>query len=311
MELIRGLHNLRPGHRPSAVTVGNFDGVHRGHQAVIEQLRRRARRLALPAALVCFEPTPREFFAPDAAPARLTRLREKLELLAETGLDRVLVLRFDARLAALAPEDFVRQVLVEGLGARHVLVGRDFRFGHERRGDLDLLSELGARYGFSVKAAPTHRQAGARVSSSRIRAALAAGNLAEAACLLGRDYAIAGRVVHGEKLGRRLGFPTVNIPLARRVAPLTGVFVVRVEGAGPVPVHGVASIGTRPTVDGRELLLEAHLFEYDAELYGRYLRVALLHKLREEARFADLDELRGWIARDAEHARAWLQQHVL
>lgn len=311
MQLIRGRQALRRGHGPSAVTIGNFDGIHRGHQAVLERLCATARQLGVPATLVCFEPTPQEFFAGDRAPARLTRLREKLETLAETGLDRVVVLRFNRALAQLSAEDFIAEILVDGLGARHVLIGDDFRFGCDRRGDLDLLQAAGARAGFSVAAAPTHVQAGARVSSSRIRAALEQGNLAEAACLLGRDYSIAGHVAHGEKLGRKLGFPTVNIPLQRRVAPVAGVFVVRVEGAGDLPRYGVASIGSRPTVDGREMLLEVHIFEYDKELYGRYLRVALLHKLRDEARFADLDELRRWIARDADNARAWLNQHVL
>lgn len=308
MKLIRGLHNLPSASAPaSAVTIGVFDGVHRGHQAVIEQLQTLARQQNLRAVLVCFEPSPREFFQGAAAPARLTRLGEKLPLLQACGLDTVLCLRFNAALAALSPAVFVQKVLVEGLSARQVTVGEDFRYGQDRAGDFAQLMAAGQQHGFAVSATPTVMHAGERISSTRIRAALAAGELIEARDLLGRDYSISGRVVYGEQLGRRLGFPTVNIPLRRRSAPVAGVFVVRVAGAAKQPVYGVASVGTRPTVSGSGAwLLEVHLFDYNAELYGRRLDVTFLHKLRDEQTFANHEELRAWIARDAEQAQKWL-----
>lgn len=308
MKLIRGLYNLTSAALPgSAVSIGVFDGVHRGHQAVIAQLLTLARQQDLRAVLVCFEPSPCEFFQGADAPARLTRLGEKLPLLRAGGLDAVLCLRFNAALAALSPTAFVQQVLVDGLAAHQITVGEDFHYGQDRAGDFAQLTAAGQQQDFAVTATPTVMHAGERISSTRVRAALAAGELTEARDLLGRDYSISGRVVRGEQLGRRLGFPTANIPLHRRVAPLAGVFVVRVAGAAAQPVYGVASVGTRPTVSGSgQWLLEVYLFDYNEELYGRRLDVAFLHKLRDEQTFAGHEELRNWIARDAEQAQKWL-----
>lgn len=287
-----------------AVTVGNFDGVHLGHRAMLERLVAKARALGVPACALTFEPHPREFFAPQTAPARLTRLREKLELIAESGADRVHVLRFDARLAAFAPERFVAEVLVAGLGTRWLLVGRDFRYGAKRAGDYAALEAESARHGFALEAMPDVALEGARVSSSGVRAALAAGDLAGAARLLGRPYMMSGRVAHGERLGRKLGFPTANIVL-RRSPPLTGIFVVEAElEETHARLAGVASVGRRPTVKADAApLLEVHLFDFDGDLYGRHLRVRFLEKLRDEQKYDGLEALAAAIATDAARAR--------
>jgi len=298
------------------LTIGNFDGVHRGHRAMLERLVARARALQLPCSVLTFEPHPREFFAAASAPARLSRLREKLEMIAETGVDRVHVLRFDARLAALAAARFVEEVLLRGLGMRWLLVGRDFRFGAKRAGDFAQLAAAAERHGFELEAMPDvmeengNGQGGERVSSSAVRAALQAGDLAGAARLLGRDYSMSGRVAHGEKLGRTLGFPTANIVLRRR-PPLAGVFVVEAElEETHARLRGVASVGRRPTVAADAApLLEVHLFDWTGELYGRHLRVKFLHKLRDEERYAGLDALRAAIARDADGAREYFRNH--
>jgi len=292
------------------LTIGNFDGVHRGHRAMLHRLAAKARELKLPCSVLTFEPHPREFFSPAAAPTRLTRLREKLELIAEAGIDRTHVLRFGAPLAALAAERFIEDVLVRGLGVRWLLVGRDFRFGAKRAGDFSLLESSAARLGFGLEAMPEVVDAGERVSSSGVRAALAAGGLAGAARLLGRDYTMSGRVAHGERLGRTLGFPTANIVLRRR-PPLAGIFVVEAELEETHAVlRGVASVGRRPTVQADAApLLEVHLFDWNGELYGRHLRVKFLHKLREEEKYDGLNALRAAIARDAAQARDYFRTH--
>jgi riboflavin kinase/FMN adenylyltransferase len=286
------------------VTVGNFDGMHLGHRAMLARLVGKARELGVPACVLTFEPHPREFFAPQAAPARLTRLREKLELIAECGADRVHVLRFDARLASLAPERFVADVLVAGLGTRWLLVGRDFRYGTKRAGDYAALQADSARHGFVLEAMPDVALEGARVSSSGVRAALAAGDLAGAARLLGRPYMMSGRVAHGERLGRKLGFPTANIVL-RRTPPLTGIFVVEAElEETHARLAGVASVGRRPTVRvDAPPLLEVHLLDFEGEIYGRHLRVKFLEKLRDEQKYDGLEALAAAIAADAARAR--------
>jgi riboflavin kinase/FMN adenylyltransferase len=286
------------------VTVGNFDGVHLGHRAMLERLVAQARALGVPSCALTFEPHPREFFAPQAAPARLTRLREKLELIAECGVDRVHVLRFDTRLASLAAGRFVSDVLVAGLGIRWLLVGRDFRYGAKRAGDFAALQADAARHGFALEAMADVTLGGARVSSSGVRTALAAGDLAGAARLLGRPYMMSGRVAHGERLGRRLGFPTANIVL-RRSPPLAGIFVVEAELEEAHKVlTGVASVGRRPTVKaGAAPLLEVHLFDFDGEIYGRHLRVKFLEKLRDEQKYDGLEALAAAIAADAARAR--------
>jgi riboflavin kinase/FMN adenylyltransferase len=288
-----------------ALTIGNFDGVHRGHGALIEGVNAKALELGVTSCVLTFEPHPREFFAGDTAPARLTRLRDKLELMAAAGVARVHVARFDGRFAALSAQRFVKEVLVRGLAVRWVLVGRDFRFGAGRKGDYALLEAAGAQHGFEVQSMPDVLFEGVRVSSSAVRAALAAGDFVTAERLLGHPYTISGRVAHGAKLGRSLGFPTANIVL-RRPPPLAGIFVVEVERLG----RGVASLGRRPTVNPVPVpLLEVHLFDWDDDLYGEHLRVRFLKKLRDERKFPGLPALREAIAADARQAREFFANH--
>lgn len=307
MELIRGLQNLRPRHRGCAVTIGNFDGIHLGHQAVIRQLAERAKSLGVPTMVMLFEPQPREFFAPSEAPARLTRLREKLLALRSQPVDRVLCVRFDDRFAAVEPADFVRRVLVQGLGARFVVVGQDFRYGHKRRGDIRLLSDMGNQEGFEVATAAMFEVGGTRVSSTRVRTALTQGNLASAAELLGRPYQMCGRVVHGRKIGRSIGVPTANIRLHRRRTPIDGVFVVEMTNAASECLPAVASVGVRPTIGGTEPLLEVHLLDVNRDIYGHYVTVNFLQRLREERRFDSLEEMRPQILRDIDAAREYFR----
>jgi len=284
-----------------ALTIGNFDGVHRGHRALIGRVTAKAREAKLTSCVLTFEPHPREFFAPDAAPARITRLRDKLELMAQAGVERVHVARFDARFAALPAERFITDVLVRGLGVQWLLVGRDFRFGARRAGDFATLQNQG----FALEAMPDVQFEGKRVSSSAVRAALKAGDLGEGERLLGHPYTISGRVAHGAKLGRALGFPTANIVL-RRPPPLAGIFVVEVDKFGP----GVASVGRRPTVNPVAIpLLEVHLFDHEADLYGEHLRVRFLKKLRDEEKYDGLPALQAAIARDARQAREFFLNH--
>jgi riboflavin kinase/FMN adenylyltransferase len=292
---------------PVALTVGNFDGLHRGHQAMLQRLIVGARARSLQSCVLTFEPHPREFFAGQAAPTRLTSLREKLELLAAHGVERTHVQRFDRAFAALAPEAFVERVLARQLKARWVLIGEDFRFGAKRAGDLALLKALGARHGYEVEILPAVARAGVRVSSSAVRAALAGGNLAVAEELLGRPYSISGRVVHGRKLGRELGFATANVQLKHNRPPLSGIYAVRVQGVGTGSRPAVASLGVRPTItaSGRSVL-EVHLFDFSADLYGAHMRVEFLHKIRDEEKYSDLGALKAQIARDCEAARIFL-----
>lgn len=306
MELIPGRHNLRPRHHGCAVTIGNFDGVHLGHQAVIQQLVDRARERSLPACVVTFEPHPREFFAPERAPIRLSRLREKITHIRALGVERLLVLRFDRALVEQSPDAFVDDLLCAELGVGHIVVGDDFRFGRQRAGDFPLLERMGAKRGFGVEAATTYCVSGERVSSTRVRDALAAGDLATAERLLGRPYTISGRVVHGEKLGRQLGYPTANLRLGRHAPPVTGVFAVVAWHADGRGLPGVASLGWRPTVDGKEPLLEVFAFDMSEDLYGAHLRVELLERIRPEVRFDSLDELTEQMHRDAAAARRTL-----
>jgi riboflavin kinase / FMN adenylyltransferase len=308
MRLIRGLHNLRPRDRGCVATIGNFDGVHLGHRAVFRRLLAKGRELGLPATVITFEPQPLEFFAPEAAPARLTRLREKLKALCECGIERTMVLEFGPRLAAMEARDFVQRLLLDGLGVRYLLVGDDFRFGHGRAGDYELLRTMGqnAAGGFQVENLHTITHGEERVSSTRVREALARGDLEQARHLLGRPYRMQGRVAHGEKRGRTIGFPTANIDLHRRVIPLRGVYAVQVLGLSPKPWPGVANIGTRPTVDGGSFRLEVHLFDFHGDIYGRHLEVELRLKLRDEKRFGSFEELRRQIAVDAATAREFL-----
>ena len=307
MELVRGLANLRDPHRGSVVTIGNYDGVHRGHQHMLATVTGRARELGLPATVVTFEPTPREYFEGDSAPARLMRLREKLEALPLYGVDRVVVLRFDRRMQAMGADEFVERLLVRGLGARHVVVGHDFHYARRREGNIDTLRAAGDRHGYTVEEVGRFLVDGERVSSSLVREALGRGDLARAGLLLGRPYRMAGRVRRGQQLGRRLGYPTANLALHRKVVPLWGVFAVRVSGAGLVDHPAVASLGTRPTIDGTEPLLEVHVFDHDGDLYGRYLDVDFVRRLRDERRFESLDSLVEQMHRDAAEARELLR----
>lgn len=296
---------------PCVLTIGNFDGLHRGHQSLLERLVAKARALDLPATVMTFEPHPREFFAPEQAPPRLTSLREKLELLAAHGVDRVHVCAFNKRLAAYSAEDFIQQILLDGLAVRHLFVGDDFRFGKGRRGDFAMLQQAGQAQGFGVEAMQTVVWQGERVSSSYVREVLAAGELTHAANLLGRPYAISGRVMHGDKIGRQIGFPTANISLKRKSAPLAGVFAVELTGLDGDHARrwpGAASLGTRPTIAaGLRPVLEVHLLDFDRDIYGTHVTVNFLHKLRDEARFDSLEELTTHIARDVAGVRTYFQ----
>lgn len=305
MQLIRGLHNLRPEHRGNAVTIGNFDGVHLGHQAMVSALKQQAEALSLPALVMCFEPQPQEFFAASAgrdAPARLMTWREKVEALAAAGADRVLLVRFDERFRAYTAQGFIDELLVSALGARHVLVGDDFRFGCDRSGDHALLTARGRQLGFQVGQMPTVTVAGERVSSTRLRAAVAAADFALAEALAGRPFAVSGHVVHGDKLGRTLGLPTANLLMHRQVLPLRGVFAVDVYGVDAATPHrawpAVANVGSRPTVQGVQARCESYLLNFTGDLYGRRLRVVFRHKLRDEQRFPSLDALKTAIEAD-------------
>jgi len=306
MELVRGMHNLRERHRGCVVTIGNYDGVHRGHQHMIAALRARATELGVPAVIVTLEPAPREFFAGDAAPARLTRLREKLDALAMYGVDRLVVLRFDQHLRDMGANEIVERLLVKGLGVRHMVVGHDFHFARNREGTIETLREAGLQHGFTVEEVERFLDDGDRVSSSLVREALGSGDLARATQLLGRPYRMAGRVRRGQQLGRRLGYPTANLALHRKVVPLWGVFAVRVSGAGLVDHPAVVSLGTRPTINGTEPLLEVHVFDFDRDIYGKYLCVDFVARLRDEKRFESLDALVEQMHLDAAAARAIL-----
>jgi riboflavin kinase/FMN adenylyltransferase len=310
MELIRGLYNLRPGHRGCAATIGNFDGVHLGHQAVLGQLAERAGELHLPVTLITFEPQPREYFRPESAPPRLTRFREKVEVLRRYGVDRILCLRFNDRLAGLAPEEFIRLILLEGLDVKYLVVGDDFRFGRERAGDFSLLEETGAARGFQVVNMHTFNMGAQRVSSTRVREALQRGDLAVAESLLGRPFRMSGRVSHGDKRGRLIGFPTANIFLHRTATPVAGVFAVEMFGIEGEPAPGVANVGTRPTVGGTRSLLEVHLFDFDRDIYGRHVQVSFLRKLRDEVRFESFEALQRQILRDAEQAQSFFDNII-
>ncbi|WP_321528915.1 bifunctional riboflavin kinase/FAD synthetase [Sedimenticola selenatireducens] len=306
MQVIRGLHNLRAEHRGCVATIGNFDGVHLGHQAVFRNLRERAAAFGLPTTVVTFEPQPQEFFAPDAAPARLTRMREKLQALKDAGIDRVVLLEFGRKLASMSARQFVQQLLVDGLDVKFLYVGDDFRFGRGRVGDINLLRQVGEANGFEVANMNTFMDGEARVSSTRIREALAQGNLDLAERNLGRPYQICGRVAHGDARGRTIGFPTANIDLHRKVSPVHGVFAVMVHGLAEGSLPGVANIGNRPTVTGdSRYLLEVHLFDFSRVIYGEHVGVEFRKWLRDERRFESFDALRQQIERDAAQARAF------
>lgn len=303
MRVFRG--HSRPVPQPVVLAIGNFDGVHLGHAALVRRLRELAEATGCPPTVLTFEPHPRDFFAPASAPARLTTLREKFELLADCGIEQIMVCRFDARFAALTADEFIDAVLVQSLRVRHVVIGDDFRFGRGRTGDFALLQEAGRRHGFGVEAMGSVTVDGERVSSSGVRRALAEGDMEKAARLLGRPYVIDGQVSHGDKIGRQLGFATANIRIKHNPLPMTGVFAVEVAGLGPQPLPGVANLGIRPTVGGTRPLLEVHLFDFDRDIYGAHISVRFRHKLRAEQRFPNFDALKAQIAADAAAARAY------
>ncbi|MCD6706264.1 MAG: bifunctional riboflavin kinase/FAD synthetase [Thiobacillus sp.] len=307
---MRITHGFTPLGTPHAVTIGNFDGLHLGHQAMLARLQDVARARGLPSCVLSFEPHPREFFTPEQAPARLSSLREKAECLQRMGIDRLHVFHFDRAFSALTAEAFIEQVLGTTLQARYVLVGDDFRYGAKRTGDFALLKQAGQSLGFDAEFLPTVEVAGERASSTAVRQALAAGELEHAERLLGRPYSISGRVVHGDKLGRDIGFPTANIQLKHNRPPLLGIFAVEVYGLNGEPLPGAASLGKRPTVKNPDAVpvLEVHLFDFNAEIYGRRVRVDFLHKLRDEEKYPDLDSLVAQIRRDVDHAKQFLKQ---
>jgi riboflavin kinase/FMN adenylyltransferase len=303
MEVIRGLHNIRSRHRDCIITIGNFDGVHNGHQVILKHIKEKARELNLPALLICFEPQPEEYFDPVNAPARLTRLREKLILFEEHGLDRVLCLKFNDRIRRMSARDFVN-LLVDDLGVKYLVVGDDWKFGYDRTGDFSMLQEAGLEHGFAVTRRNTLTYADLRVSSTRIRECLAAGDFDLAEQLLGHPYSIMGKVVYGRQLGKQLGAPTANIQLHRYRAPIDGVYAVELDGLDKL-YRGVANCGFRPTVDSKtpKPILEVHLFDFSCDIYGKGVKVIFRHKIRPEKKFDGLEELKLAIKSDIERAK--------
>ena len=308
MKLIRGLYNLGSPLPASAVTIGNFDGVHRGHQQVIRQLKRVASEASLPAVVIIFEPQPIEFFAPVKAPKRLARFREKIAYLKAQQIDYLLCLHFNQELASLSAEDFVQQILIDGLNTKHLVVGDDFHFGKNRQGNFEFLQANSERFGFSVDETETLIHDGERVSSTRIRRLIENGDFEAAAELLGRPYSLSGRVAHGQKLGRQLGYPTINIKMGDKTLIVKGIFAVRVKGIDNRLLEGVASIGTRPTVAGVDTILEVYILDFDQDVYGYSVEVEFLHKLRDEEKFDSLEELSFNIGRDTENAIAYFER---
>ncbi|WP_374087564.1 bifunctional riboflavin kinase/FAD synthetase [Methylomicrobium lacus] len=299
MRVIRGLSHLEPLDPGCVLTIGNFDGLHLGHRAVIEKLAAKGRATGLPVVVMIFEPQPLEYFLGDNAPSRLMRLREKVIDFAGLPVDYLLVMRFNRQFANLDAEKFIDDILIEKLNVKHLVIGDDFHFGKARRGNFAMLQEKGLHWGFTVEDTGSFYVDGLRVSSTLIRDALTAGNLAQAEQLLGRSYSVCGRIVHGEKRGRALGFPTANIKLHRKNTPLQGVFAVTMTGLGEEAIQGIANVGTRPTVDGgSKVILETHLFNFNREIYGRYVEVHFKHKIRDEMRFHSLEKLKAQIEND-------------
>jgi riboflavin kinase/FMN adenylyltransferase len=301
MEFIRSISQLRKHHQNCVATIGNFDGVHLGHQALFKQLATKATELQLPMVVMIFEPQPQEFFMPDKAPARLTRLREKLLALRHyTTTDKVLCLNFNKKFAALSAEEFIQQILVNGLKIQHLVIGDDFRFGQKRKGDFKLLQKYNS---FSVEKSNTFQIDEQRVSSTRIRQTLKQANLEDASKLLGRPFTMCGRIAYGKQLGRKIGFPTANIVLHHRISPLNGIFAVKIHGITEKPLLGAANIGTNPAVNGKELLLEIHIFNFDQNIYGRYIEVEFIQKIRDEENFPSLEHLKQKIELDVKIAK--------
>jgi len=309
MELLRGIHNIKTSHQGCVLSIGNFDGVHLGHKVVLARLLHEARRLQVAATVLVFEPQPAELFAGENAPARLSRLRDKFVQLDKLGLDRLLCVPFTHKFANLSAQDFIEELLIKKLNVKFLVIGDDFHFGYQRQGDFELLKQAGEKYGFEVVDTQSLMQKEHRISSSRVRDALAAGEMQQAALMLGRKYSITGRVVHGQKLGRTIGVPTANVLLKRRVSPVSGVFVVSVLGIAGKVYQGVANIGQRPTVQGVRQQLEVHIFDFNADLYGVQLEVVLEEKIREELRFNSFAELKVQIYKDIKQSKKWHLLH--
>jgi riboflavin kinase/FMN adenylyltransferase len=310
MQIVRGFHNLKPDTKGCVVTIGNFDGVHLGHRMLLERLFEKSNELNLPSALVTFEPQPREFFAGEKVPARLSRFREKVTLLKNTELERLVCLPFNEKTQNAPAEWFTEDFLFKALKTQYLLVGDDFRFGKGREGDFNLLERAGKENGFEVERAKTLEFEGERVSSSRVREALGGGDFELAEALLGRPYFIMGRVVYGRQLGRQLGVPTANVRLQRYRSALEGVYSVSVEGLEESSMPGIANIGIRPTVGGKEPLLEVHLFDYSREIYGSLISVTFHEKIREERQFSSIGELKNQIVKDIEYSQSWFRSRV-
>ena len=307
MELIRGIHNLDDQQKGCVLSIGNFDGIHLGHHAVLSRLLKEAERLQVPATVMTFEPQPAELFSGKNAPGRLSRLRDKFVQLEKLNLDRLLCVSFTHEFANLSADEFIEQLLIKKLNVKFLVIGDDFHFGYQRLGDFALLKQAGEKYGFEVVDTQSLSQNASRVSSTRIRSALAKGDLQQTEQMLGRKYSIAGRVGHGRKLGRTIGVPTANLLLKRRVSPVSGVFVVSILGIDDKVYRGVANIGCRPTLQGERQQLEVHIFDFQGDLYGIQLEVILENKLRDEVRFDSFAELKVQIDKDIQQAKEWHQ----
>ncbi|OIZ94526.1 bifunctional riboflavin kinase/FMN adenylyltransferase [Candidatus Rickettsiella isopodorum] len=309
MEFICNSHNIKPRHKTCVATIGNFDGLHQGHQKVIQALIKLGKQLDLPICVILFEPHPQEFFYRDQAPARLMRLREKIKFLQFLTIDRVLCLRFNKRLAECSAEEFVKKILIDKLGVKGLIIGDDFRFGRGRQGDFSFLQKLGQEYGFKVFSTPTVLFENERIGSSRVRRAVKQADFKLASLLLGRSFKLSGRVIYGDQRGRLIGFPTANIGLHRQILPLQGVFIVNVYGLASTPLAGVANIGKRPTVNGLRNLLEVYLFDFDQNIYGRFIEVEFLKKIRDEKKFDNLTALKHQITKDVTHAKNYFMNN--
>lgn len=309
MELIRGLHNIRSRHKGCVLTIGNFDGVHLGHQALLHHLKEESLRQGRPAMVITFEPQPLEVFSPEDAPPRITRLRDKYKFIAQCGIDYLLCVKFNYNFAAMTAEEFIALLLVEKLEINRIIVGDDFRFGCWRAGNIDLLKLYGQQYRFGASSAESViTQQGIRISSTAIRIALQQGELDKAEMMLGRPYSISGRVIHGDAIGRTIGFPTANISLDNQQCPIHGVYAVDVLGYAKQCFYGVANVGMRPTVSGQRRLLEVHLLDFNQNLYTKHLNIVFRRKLRNEQKFDSLEELKKQIDNDVAHARHFLTE---
>lgn len=308
MRLIRGIHSLKESDSACVATIGNFDGLHLGHRKIIKHLKDKSKSLGLPLIIISFEPLPSEYFMP-TPPARIYPMRDKIRLLDELGVDNYLCLPFNTEFAKLSPKDFINSILLKSLAVKYLAVGDDFRFGHKREGDFQLLKEMGESAGMEVIDTPTCLQNGERVSSTRIRNFLEAGEITSANKLLGQPYRLSGRIRHGDKRGRTISFPTLNMKVLEHIAPARGVYAVKVHGLSNIPLNGVANLGSRPTVNGSENRLETHLFDFDEEVYGKHIGVELVEFLRAEKEFEDFNALKSQILLDAAQAKMKLEPH--